>query len=95
MSRNVLWSEAVRVRYHAYKNPPLFKPQQMTARIANLGSLSNIPKPDNEINKHICIVMGDILAMKTDAIAIPLDDSELAQRAKVLAGPEMVDLLSR
>lgn len=63
--------------------------------MANLGSLSNIPKPDSEINKRVCIVFGDLLQMKTDAIAIPLDDGELAQRAKALAGPEMADLLRR
>lgn len=95
MSKNVLWSEAVKARYHAAEPPPLFVPQCSTSRLANLGSLSNIPKPDNEINKRICIVMGDLLSVKTDAIAIPLDDSEVAQRAKALAGPEMVDLLKR
>lgn len=46
--------------------------------MANLGSLSNIPKADSEINKRICIVFGDLLQMKTDAVAIPLDDGELA-----------------
>ena len=89
LSRNVLWSEAVKARYHAAKEAPLFKPIQSTARMANLGSLTNLPKPSTDINKRICVVYGDIFCLKTDAYILPLDDSETCARAASLAGEEL------
>jgi len=76
----VLWSEAAKARFHAAKAAPLFKPIQSTSRLANLGSLTNLPKPNTDFNKRLCVVDGDLCALNTDAYIIPQDDSELYAR---------------
>ncbi|CAL5971886.1 Macro_domain-containing protein [Hexamita inflata] len=94
-SRNVLWSEAAKARFHAHKAAPAFKQIQSTARIANLGSLTNLPKANTEINKRLCVVQGDICQMKTDALIVPMDDSELNARVHSIAGEELEAALKR
>lgn len=63
--------------------------------MANLGSLTNLPKPSTDINKRICVVYGDIFCLKTDAYILPLDDSETCARAASLAGEELQAALKR
>ena len=63
--------------------------------MANLGSLSNIPKASSDINKRICVVYGDICQLKTDAIVVPMNACELSSRVHALAGEELKASLQR
>ena len=42
--------------------------------MANLGSLSNLPPAKHEVNKHICIVSGDLTSVAAEAYVIPFGD---------------------
>lgn len=67
----MLWSEAVKARFKAHKENNPFEREQRVSRIANLGSLANIPKPNYEINSHIAVVAGDITELYVDALLCP------------------------
>eukprot|EP00703_Trepomonas_sp_PC1_P005471 JAP91135.1 Macro domain-containing protein [Trepomonas sp. PC1] len=94
-SGNVLWCEAAKARAKAYKPPRLFERVTHQSRIANLGSLSHIPKANIEYNKRLCIVSGDICALAVDALVVPIDSSELCARVHALAGQELETALKR
>lgn len=65
----------------------------MTSRIANLGSLSNIPKANADYNKRLCIVFGDICTLSTDVIVVPYRSCELRARVSALAGEKLKEKL--
>lgn len=101
-SGNVLWSEAVKALTRAAKLPPLYQPMHSYAKTANLGSLVNIPKPNNEINKRVCVVQGDLTALRTEAYIVPVspslsgaDGSEVNALVHAKAGPQLHTELKR
>lgn len=98
---NMLWSEAAKALGRAQKARPLFAPYSSYARTANLGSLSNIPKPSNEANKRVCVVRGDLTELKAEAYIVPAsqslgpDASELTAVIFAKAGPQLAQELRR
>ncbi|TNJ29383.1 Macro domain-containing protein [Giardia muris] len=101
-SGNLLWSEAVKALTDSYQPPPLYKKNLSYARLANLGSLVNIPKPNNDVNKRICVVHGDLTALRTEAYIVPVSPSlsgaggsEVNALVHAKAGPQLQTELKR
>lgn len=101
-SGNLLWVQCAKALARAAKPAPLYKPVHSFARTANLGSLVNTPRPNAEVNKRICIVRGDLLAVRCEAYILPTatslaaaDCSEVTALVYARAGPLLAPELKR
>ncbi|KAH0574879.1 Macro domain-containing protein [Spironucleus salmonicida] len=95
-AKAALFSEVSRARNTAKPPPRPFQLITSTAKIANLGSLTNLPQAKNDINKHLCIVEGDLTQLATEAYIVPYGSTcELSARVHARCGISLQNELKR